>query len=335
MIPFQTISGDHRAIGRATGELMGPWLRKLVDLYPRFYRRQGLDYTRLRARALDFLPPSRNAFPTIIKEYEAIARAAKISFADAWFIVTEEDVCDELEKCTSIMIQNRNGQVLVHNEDYDGRYRGMVAVQTIRPSRGVPFVRFVYPSGLPGSTALANAAGIAFSEDSLHFPVDPSGVTKNVILRALSSARSLQEISALIRKIRPSNSFALNVISRRERKAISIERTPERMAIIPVRQVLVHANAPIRPRELRQKIKPSHHSHARVRKVHELMRRDHSFPSAARALAQTSLVRSPYRGPKAYMTIATVAADLSQNKFGVKVWGSGKPSWEWFAIPTM
>ncbi len=335
---YQEISGDHKTIGSATGRLLGPWMRKLVGIYPSFYRRQKLDYSKLRARALDFLPAAHSAFPWIIKEFEAIAHAAQVSFADAWFMATEEDVTDEIEwakrldHCTSIILNTHRARALVHNEDYDGRYRGMVVNQLVRPENAIPFYRFLYPSGLPGTTCGVNAAGIAFSEDSLHFPLNMSGVTKNVIFRALLGARSLTEIIAIIKKIIPSNAFALNVISRDEHKAVVIERTPKNMIVLPILSFLAHANKSLASGRLGDDEGKGVHSHKRVRAVHKTLGKNPTIELAERALASTRFVRSPYRGPQAYMTLATVSADFTNDRFGLKTWGARRPAWQWWPL---
>lgn len=338
MIPFKEISGSSEAIGRATGRLLGPWMRRLTRLYPWYCKRRHHDYRTLKHRALDLVAPARRVFPEAIREVEAAARAAKLSFADAWFLGVEEDVFDEAEKrrtserCTSVTIARPDCYALAHNEDYDGRYRGMVAVQLVRPARGAPFYRFLYPCALPGATFGANAYGIAFAEDSLHFPLDFTGVTKNVIYWAILRARSIAECVAIIRRHRPSNAFALNVVSRRERHAVSIERTTKAMSVIPIRDHLVHANNAFVVAHLDRSETKGTHSRRRLAEMSRLLPRRPTADDAARALASTNIVRSRYRSLSGYMTLATVAADFTGGRFGVKVWGRGRPVWEWWPL---
>jgi len=335
---FQEIAGDTKTVGRATGLLMGSWMQQLVRIYPAFYRRQKLDYKKLRNRALDLIPPARAAFPWVIKEFEATARAAQVSFDDAWFMAAEEDVTDEIEwakhpdHCTTIILNTSDTRALVHNEDYDGRYRGMVAVQRARPRGSIPFYRFLYPCGLPGTTCGVNAAGIAFSEDSLHFPVNMSGVTKNVIFRALLGAQSISEVAAIIKNITPSNAFALNVVSSRERKAVVIERTTTKTVVLPVTSFLVHANQSLAGGRLGADEGKGTHSHKRVREVNRMIGTQPTRELAEHALASPKFVRSPYRGQKAYMTLATVVTDFNKNRFGLKVWGKQRPGWQWWPL---
>lgn len=338
MIPFQEISGSSEAIGAATGCLLGPWMRRLTRRYPWYCKRRHHDYHALRRRALDLVGPARRAFPDAIREVTAAARAAKLSFDDAWFLGVEEDVFDEAEarrkneRCTSVAIARPDCYALIHNEDYDGRYRGMVAVQLARPTRAAPFYRFLYPCALPGATFGANAHGITFAEDSLHFPLDFTGVTKNVIYWAMLRARSIAECVSIARRYRPSNAYALNIVSQSERRAVSIERTTRRMSVIPVRSHLAHANNALAVSRLDHTETRGTHSRCRLAQIGRDLPHRPTPDDAARALASTKVVRSRYRSVSGYMTLATVAADFTVGRFGVKVWGIQRPSWHWWPL---
>lgn len=338
MILFQEASGNSEAIGQATGRLLGPWMRRLTKLYPWYCRRRRHDYAALKRRALDLVAPARRAFPDAIREVEAAARAAKMSFEDAWFLGVEEDVFDEAEarrkteRCTSVAIARPDAYALVHNEDYDGRYRGMVAVQLVRPTRSGPFYRFLYPCALPGATFGANAHGIAFAEDSLHFPLDFTGVTKNVIYWAMLRARSIAECISIARRFRPSNAYALNIVSHRERRAVSIERTAKSIAVIQIRSHLVHANNALAVAKLDTSETRGTHSYRRLAQMARDLPRRPTAEDAADALASTKIVRARYRSVSGYMTLATAAADFTNGRFGVKVWGRGRPAWNWWPL---
>ncbi len=249
-----TASGSPREIGRGIGRATAPLLTRLVAENSVFYRREtGRSLKFIRSFAMSrYFGPAARRYPDYAEELRGMAEGAGLPFEDLFVFSCEEEMLDlwgRWDKCTSASVRSRRGLYLAHNEDYVRRYRGNLVIVQARPSGRPAFVSLGYPATLAGSSTGLNAAGIAMSGNSLHYPPRRRGVPKNFILRDVLAARNLADAVRRVRVPERTIGHSVNLVSARERRAAFVECSLREIAVVPMGEsdVLMHTNHVLSP----------------------------------------------------------------------------------------
>jgi len=237
-------------IGRATADI----LRDLLAGNPDFFRRNtGRGFAFLKRRAwTGFWPYVRRLYPDYVEELRGTAEGAGVDFEDLFVVSAEEELLDRWggwDKCSSAAVCTGGGLLLLHNEDYIGRYENRLVLIDAAPVRRPAFLSLAYPGTLAGSSCGINRAGIAMSGNSLRFRPRERGIPKNFVLRDLLAARTM---AAAHRMMRTQPRLAGNnvmIVSAGEGRAAYIEATRRQTALVPLTDAghLAHTNHILSP----------------------------------------------------------------------------------------
>ena len=273
-----TTGGSPRRIGRDIGRATAGIVRELAAANAAFYRRQtGRTLGELVAFARrNLLPLVARAYPGHLEEVRGLAEGAGLGFDEVFLFSAEEELLDlwgGWDKCSSAAVRCRGGLKLAHNEDYIGRYHGRLVVVDAAPSRGPRFLSLAYPGTLAGSACGLNAAGLAFSGNSLHFGPRRRGLPKNFVLRDVLAARNVADA---VRRFGAGPRLvggSLNVVSSREDAATCVESSLADTAVVRLSSAVwqAHTNHALAPGLDKRGEKPTAFSRRRLAGIEGLL----------------------------------------------------------------
>lgn len=243
--------GPHRDMGVDMGRAVSGHLEAMRDESSRYHRRlTGRSFEALTAFAMKrFLTVVERRFPGHLAEVRGIAEGAKLPFADVFFLTVDEELSAlwrrmATEHCSSAAIRRAGSWLVAHNEDYPPRYSGRLTIVDAKPDDGPAFLALTYPYILGGPSCGMNAAGMAFTANSLRFPARGSGVPTNYLLRDLYASRSLDDAE---RRLAVPDALMANsciIVSANEDSARDLELSPHGMVLLhpDATGSLIHTN---------------------------------------------------------------------------------------------
>ncbi len=241
--------GSGREIGVDIGRASAGILRELVAANAAFYEREtrhGLGFIK-RYVFRNFLPYVRRRYPSYLAEIRGIAEGSGLDFADIAVFSAEEELLDTWggwDKCSTAAVRLRGRLLLLHSEDYIGRYHDRMVLVRAEPNGRPAFLSLSYPGTLAGSACGINAAGLAVSNNSLRFPPRRRGIPKNFFLRDTLAGRSVADVARTLAASPRAVAGNVTVVSSREDRATFIEATYKQTASADIGQnyALVHTN---------------------------------------------------------------------------------------------
>ncbi len=274
--------GSGREIGVDIGRATAGILRELVAGNPVFYRSEtgrGLDFIK-RYVFRNFLPFVRRRYPSYLAEIRGIAEGAGLDFADIAVFSAEEELLDTWggwDKCSTAAVRLRGRLLLLHSEDYIGRYHDKMVLVRAEPSGRPAFLSLSYPGTLAGSACGINSAGIATCNNSLRYQPRRRGIPKNFYLRDTLAARSVDDVIRSMAIGPRAVAGNVTVASSREGRAAFVEATLTQTAVANLGRnyALTHTNNVRSPEIDVRDERPTRNSLLRLAELDYMLRRRH------------------------------------------------------------
>lgn len=200
--PILEVSGTHREIGRAIGEMQRKRIRNRMEV-----RREKIpNYLSYIEKIPEYIEITRKYFPKLMEEVEGIVEATGVPFNEFFFaqardlypfyIEGDADTDFDGDHCTVAVSFNEDGVIIGDNEDWtmealDDLYLLKATVD------GTTFFGLQYAVSIPGEAASINSWGLVQCITEIH-PTPQFGVPKNFVSRAILEAKSLEEAEKII-----------------------------------------------------------------------------------------------------------------------------------------
>ncbi|XP_050427094.1 uncharacterized protein LOC126837290 [Adelges cooleyi] len=213
-IPVVYVNGTHYEVGYSVGRTNGQMIKEFLKAYTPLQD----DYLKMIAepegRAIyeESLNSTKMYFPQYVIELQGVADGAQVSFEELFLMALDDTLPVNLKKgpiekgpvgCTSLMINQPNGQFLGHTEDAmaatEDHYYIVAAhiVPSEDESGGIfkareeKFEALAYAGHLPGYASGHNYHGVVFSINTLCTDNPLRGrIPREFITRALLSTRA-------------------------------------------------------------------------------------------------------------------------------------------------
>lgn len=200
--PLLQVSGTHRDIGLAIGEMQRERIRNRMEV-----RRAKIpNYMSYIEKLPEYIEITRKYFPKLMEEVEGIVTASGVPFDEFFFaqardlypfyIEGDADTDIDDDHCTVAVSFNEDGVIVGDNEDWtmealDDLYLLKATVD------GTTFFGLQYAVSIPGEAASINSWGLVQCITEIH-PTPQFGVPKNFVSRAILEARTLEEAEKII-----------------------------------------------------------------------------------------------------------------------------------------
>lgn len=314
--------GSHREMGVDFGRAARDIILSFRDDSREFYRKhtkQGAAFVRDYAMR-NYLPFVRRRYPQYLEEVRGIAEGAHVPFEDMFYLTADEELQDSFEsgkeKCSSAAVASRRGMFVLHNEDYPPRYYGRLIVVEAEPDDAPAFLSLTYPYVIAGSSCGMNAAGLAFTVDSINYRPSKRGMPVSYVLRDMYAARNIGQVGRKIAEPDKLSCFAVTVASDVLHTAINWEVTFKKIVKMKMGRsaLLAHTNHVISSQIDKRGELPKFGSRIRLAALEELLLRGAPIANLKRLQAVLSsenhgLLRVT-RKPTEYATIASVVLDV-------------------------
>ena len=250
-VPFFTVSGSHREMGRQIGEAARTQITHSIENARRLlhdaYDTLQLDWEGALIQGRKYLPFAEERYPQYVDEIRGMSEGANVSFDDLTVVNTMEAVTMDalhLTKCTSMAVNqectSNDTVLLAHNEDWVPEDEPDVYIVTARPEHEPPFVAMTYGGLLPNIGF--NACGIAQCCDTV-YPTDSRiGIPRVIVSRAVLAATTPGE--AIRRTLMPQRAAGYNhLIVHESGEIYSVEVSARQFAILySTDGMMVHTN---------------------------------------------------------------------------------------------
>lgn len=204
------VSGSYKDVGNSIGE----YFKKEIQANIKTRKRKIPNYTKYLEKTKAYYDLTKDTFPNLIAESDAIASSADVSISDYFFMNTREvyDIAEEYDKkqaanpdhCT-IAVSFNGGAVVGHNEDWSKEAKDSLYI--LKATIGdVSFTTLNYKPAISGVAAAMNSYGLVQCINDL-YQTTQFGVPKNYLARAVLECRSLDEAEALIRSTKRASGF--------------------------------------------------------------------------------------------------------------------------------
>ena len=210
-LPYYEISGGYKEIG----EFIGTTFRKQIQESVRKRKLEIDRYDTYLEKSNACLSITREYFPNLIDESEAIANSAEVPLIDYFFINNREayDPFEESDRqdmvnqdhCTVVVGFNNGFPIIGHNEDWSIDVIDELYILKVKMKER-SFIGLNYNVGVPGLSASMNSFGLVQCINDLH-QANGIGVPKNYIARAILEAKSLTEAEEIIESVPRASGF--------------------------------------------------------------------------------------------------------------------------------
>lgn len=246
-IPFISVAGSHREVGRQIGEAFAGFVRESVEFdadIPSGRTREEQLALAARYRAV-----TAEAYPWLMEEIEGVAEAAGVD-ALAYFAASIEEIWYEprvrqtVGRCSDLVAgpaATANGHLLLgHNNDlYPKSEPGLAAIEKKVPGEPVVF----QIGGEFGLSVGFNSAGIALTGNELSPNDEKVGISRSHQVFEMLRARTLDE--AVAAALRPDRASSYNnILSDRKGRVVNVEgsATDAELTGLDENDHLVHTN---------------------------------------------------------------------------------------------
>lgn len=277
--PYLEVSGTHKDVGAAIGgrfkdkiQRRIAWQRRVVKNYE--------DYLSWGDR---YFTATKQAFPNLIDELEAIAKAAEVPVPDLFFVNNRDlfDPSEELltqrkgdpDRCTIAVAFNKEGPIVGHNEDWPSPVDDFLMddLYILKATIGeTTFLGLEYATEVPGDVANMNNWGLVQCINEL-MTVSKVGVPKNFVARAVLEAKTLEEAETIISETNRASGF--NHVLIQDHEVYNFETADEVFEIEKVEGVpYVHTNHYTAPGMENFEVYHTRNSEARYQRAKELVK---------------------------------------------------------------
>lgn len=200
--PLLQVSGTHRDIGLAIGEMQRDRIRDRMEARKRLIP----GYQSYLDKIPEYIAITKKYFPKLVEEVEGIVEASGVAFDEYFFaqardlypfyIEGDADTDFDGDHCTVAVSFNTDGVIIGDNEDWitkalDDLYLLKATIN------GTTFFGLQYAVSIPGEAACINNWGLVQCITEIH-PTSQFGVPKNFVSRAILEARTLEEAEKII-----------------------------------------------------------------------------------------------------------------------------------------
>jgi len=226
-----------KQIGIATRELCEEFLSHFVSEIP---------WETLIKKSLPYLAETKKSFPHLIEEMRGLADGVGIPFEKVWAFNCREEVEGSYqERCSSVFVKTESGWIIGHNEDdyWGGFQENEVRDYYFIVSKYISENELTYlscPLMIGGETVSINSSGVIQTVNTLHHSHFQVGVPKNIIARAVSEAKSIEEVVKIFTTTKRASGYCHNLLI--NNNLYCIESTSEQFELIQTTERFVHTN---------------------------------------------------------------------------------------------
>lgn len=216
---YLEVKGTYKDVGRAIGTKFRDAIqRRVVGA-----RERIVGYDAYLKKTEPYFKATEEAFPNLVTELKATARAAGVGTAD-YFAINNHEVKARHKKdadhCTVAVSFGEEGAVVGHNEDWEGASPNGLYVLKATIGK-ITFIGLQYKVTIPGVSVTMNNWGLVQCINSLETQTH-SGVPKNFIARAVLECKTLDEAEALIRNTKKASGFNHVLVQGQEARNVEI-----------------------------------------------------------------------------------------------------------------
>lgn len=284
------IRGSHQDVGYAIGESFKKEIQESVEKRKAYIP----NYDFYLEKSKKYFIFTKNIFPNLIEETEAISKAAGVEVADYFFINNREtyDEAEEYDKkeavnpdhCTIVVGFGKDGLVVGHNEDWSADAQNNIYI--LKATIGdVTFIGLNYKTAIAGVAASMNNYGLVQCINDL-YQTNQFGVPKNYLARAVLECKSLDEAERLIRNTKKASGF--NHVLAQGSKVTNIEIAGDKTAVEKVLgKPYVHTNHYTSPEMKSLEKFHTKSSEARYKRATKLLSDSMEFEDIKKLLSDT------------------------------------------------
>lgn len=249
VFPYLEVSGSYYNIGRTTGSRVGTNISGFLQSREKWFDRMK-QFTEKHPEVVhDFLSMAERYYPQYIEELHGLADGSGVPFEDLFLLNTKAEIGaamtvmgEEIPGCSTIHYYGERRQWLFHNEDGHEANNGRMFVVKVTPPSGVTFVVLTYPGILMGNGPGLNVHGIGQTTNYIASLGWNNGIPRYFIGRAVLETRTLEQALSVVTD--PARAFAYhhNLVSLKEKQALSVEVTPDNYQIYLPEGLYVHTN---------------------------------------------------------------------------------------------
>ncbi len=262
-------------------------------------RKAILGYESYLKQTEPYFNATKKAFPHLIREITALARAVSIPLPEIFFLNNLEvynlyDSAQNNGHCTIAVSFNGNGAVVGHNEDWHISSQDNLYI--LKATIGdVSFLGLQY-LGVPGDSAMVNNWGLVQCINDLSGKVQ-RGIPKNFIARAVLECRSLDEAEHLIRSHACASGFNHVLVQNNEVRNIEVSGNKIGLECV-FKKPYVHTNHFLTAEMAGEKEMDIPSSQARYRRAKELVKNNMNVQDMIRLLSDSEDVNFPICRPQ-------------------------------------
>ena len=258
--PLLEVSGAPFDIGFAIGTRFASQIRKSFEDNAAWWTdfKRFVDSAPAELRA-QFLAAAERCAPDAVTELRGWASGSGIPFEDLLTLnlkceygalLDAERAKKEPETspgCSTLVLNDGRRLLVAHNEDGDKANAAGMFMLRVHPTGKPSFLAASYPGILPGNAPWVNDRGLAVTTNFIYSESVRPGVGRYFLDRLAVQARSVDEALAVSRH--PDRAYAYHhvIASAPERRAVSIEVTPEREHVAEIRDLFIHTNHLLTP----------------------------------------------------------------------------------------
>jgi predicted choloylglycine hydrolase len=191
----------------------------------------------------------QSQYPLIWQELEGLAEGLEAPFDEVFAWNCRGDlVRSTSDGCTTVAGSTAEGELIIaHNEDGFPQLRHDCAIVSITPDDGLAFTSFAYPGSICGHTFAVNEKGVVNTVNNIRALHRPRGIPRQVLARAALNAATLDEAISILTTEPRAGAFHHTVGQMGDSRLFSVEATGTGCSVMPLREVLAHANHLIHP----------------------------------------------------------------------------------------
>lgn len=231
---FEIEADSYYELGLRRGELFGDAMRAAVK-----ERKFDFSWKQQLERARSYVAATAEAFPHLIDEVHGYAEGARVCFEEAWAMIIEDELSNEMEdKCTTLV--TNGGMVIAHNEDWDATSQDAICI--LRRTVGtLSVLELYYSNSLGGNAVSINSHGFVHSVNTLTHTDRQVGVPRDFVGRWLSETRSPESDYQKLSELKRASGYH-HTITGLDGSIWSIESSAKQQELTRPRLPFVHTN---------------------------------------------------------------------------------------------
>lgn len=290
------VQGSHIDVGLAIGESFRTEIQEVIA-----ERKVEIpNYDSYLEKSKAYFNFTKEVFPHLISETEAIAKAAGVSVVDYFFLNNREtyDPAESYDKkeavnpdhCTIVVGFGKDGLIVGHNEDWsiDAQDSLYILKATIGD---ITFTGLNYKTVIAGVSASVNNYGLVQCINDL-YQTNQFGVPKNYLARAVLECKTLDDAESLIRNTKRASGF--NHVLAQGNEVRNLEIAGDRLSVEKIiEKPYVHTNHYTSPEMKSLEKFHTKSSEARYARAKELLKDTMELENIKNLLSDTSNLEFP------------------------------------------